>query len=153
MFMQAKPFFRTLLKRNAAAGVDGMTWAAYGKNLDANIVSLHARVQRGTYRALPSRRRMIPKSSGGERPLGIASLEDKIVQRAVVEVLNAVYETDFLGFSYGFRPQRGQHDALDALAVGICNTKVDWVIDADISDFKVVNKAADSNSALIQAVK
>jgi group II intron reverse transcriptase/maturase len=123
------------LKRDAAAGVDGVTWKAYGADLQVNLVDLHARVHRGAYRAQPSRRRMIPKADGRERPLGIASLEDKIVQRALVEVLNAIYEEEFLGFSYGFRPGRGQHDALDALAVGITRTKVRWVLDADIRAF------------------
>jgi hypothetical protein len=104
------------LKRKAAPGVDGITWEAYGEDLENKLGDLHVRLQRGAYRALPSRRRMIPKPDGRERPLGIASLEDKIVQRAVVEVLNAIYEADFLGFSYGFRPGRSQHDALDALA-------------------------------------
>ena len=96
------------LKRNAAAGVDGVTWRGYGDGLEENLSDLHARVHRGAYRALPSRRRMIPKPDGRERPLGIASLEDKIVQRAIVEVLNSIYETDFVGFSYGFRPGRSQ---------------------------------------------
>ena len=105
------------LKRNAAPGVDGVTWQDYEQDLEANIVDLHARIHRGAYRALPSRRKYIAKPDGRQRPLGIAALEDKIVQRAVVEVLNAIYEEDFLGFSYGFRPGRGQHDALDALAV------------------------------------
>jgi len=123
------------LKRDAAAGVDGVTWQAYGVDLQVNIADLHARVHRGAYRAQPSRRRMIPKADGRERPLGIASLEDKIVQRALVEVLNVIYEEEFLGFSYGFRPGRGQHDALDALAVGISRTKVRWVLDADIRAF------------------
>ena len=107
------------LKRDAAPGIDGVTWQDYGEDLEAKLVDLHSRVHRGAYRAQPSRRRMIPKPDGRQRPLGIAALEDKIVQRAVVEVLNAVYEEDFLGFSYGFRPGRSQHDALDALAVGI----------------------------------
>ena len=98
-------------------------------------MGLHEQVHRGTYRALPSRRRYIPKPDGRQRPLGIAALEDKIVQRAVMQVLNVIYVEDFLGFSYGFRPGRGQHDALDALAVGITSTKVNWVLDADISGF------------------
>src|SRR5205085_278934 len=104
---------------NAAPGVDGVTWRDYGLDLEANLRDLHARVQRGAYRAMPARRVFIPKADGRLRPLGVAALEDKILQRAVVEVLNAVYEQDFLGFSYGFRPGRSQHDALDALAVGI----------------------------------
>src|SRR5258708_34063209 len=107
------------LKRDAAPAVDGMTWDAYGEGLDARLCDLAARIRRGSYRAQPSRRVYIPKPDGRQRPLGIAALEDKIVQRAVVEVLNAIYETDFLGFSYWFRPGRGQHDALDALAAGI----------------------------------
>ena len=123
------------LKRNAAAGVDGVTWKDYEQHLEANLIDLHARVHRGAYRALPSRRKYIPKADGRQRPLGIAALEDKIVQRAVAEVLNAIYEEDFLGFSYGFRPGRGQHDALDALAVGISSTKVNWILDADVSSF------------------
>ncbi len=123
------------LKREAAPGVDGRTWQSYKQNLEVNLAELHSRIHRGTYRALPSRRRYIPKPDGRQRPLGIAALEDKIVQRAVVEVLNAIYEEDFLGFSYGFRPGRGQHDALDALAVGITRTKVNWIVDADIAGF------------------
>src|SRR5438093_8580312 len=123
------------LKRDAAPGVDGLTWQAYGQDLEANLVDLHAHVHRGAYRALPSRRKFIAKPDGQQRPLGIAALEDKIVQRAVVEVLNAVYEEDFLGFSYGFRPGRGQHDALDALAVGIGRRKVNWILDADVAGF------------------
>jgi group II intron reverse transcriptase/maturase len=123
------------LKRDAAPGVDGVTWAEYEPNLEANLVDLHARVHRGAYRALPSRRKFIPKADGRERPLGIAALEDKIVQRAVVEVFNAIYEEDFLGFSYGFRPGRGQHDALDALAVGITRTPVNWILDVDVRSF------------------
>jgi RNA-directed DNA polymerase len=119
----------------AAPGVDQMTWAEYGRNLEANLADLHARVQSGSYRAKPSRRVYIPKSDGRLRPLGVASLEDKIVQRAVVEVLNAVYEVDFRGFSYGFRPGRGPHDALDALAVGMERKKVNWVLDCDIQNF------------------
>ncbi len=123
------------LKRNAAAGVDGVTWADYEDGLEERLKDLHRRIHGGAYRAQPSRRQYIPKADGKLRPLGMAALEDKIVQRALVEVLNAVYEQDFLGFSYGFRPQRGQHDALDALAVGITRTKVNWILDADISKF------------------
>lgn len=123
------------LKRDAAPGVDGMTWAEYGDGLADRLADLHQRVHRGSYRAQPSRRTFIPKPDGRQRPLGIASLEDKIVQRAVVEVLNAIYEADFLGFSYGFRPGRGQHDALDALAVGIGSQAVNWILDADIKGF------------------
>ena len=123
------------LKKDAAAGVDGRTWHDYERNRETNLVDLHARIHRGAYRVLPSRRQYIPKSDGRQRPLGIAALEDKIVQRAVVEVLNAIYEQDFLGFSYGFRPGRSQHDALDALAVGIDRTKVNWIVDADIARF------------------
>jgi RNA-directed DNA polymerase len=125
--------YRALSPR-AAAGVDGVTWQSYGQDLEGNLRDLHTRLHRGAYRARPSRRAFIPKADGRLRPLGIAALEDKIVQRAVVEVLNAVYEVDFLGFSYGFRPGRGQHDALDALAAGILKRKVNWVIDADIRD-------------------
>ena len=112
-----------------------MTWAAYGRDLEANLRDLHARVHAGRYRPRPSRRVYIPKADGRQRPLGIASLEDKILQRAVVEVLNAIYEEDFVGFSYGFRPGRSPHDALDALTVGIEHKKVRWVLDADIRDF------------------
>ena len=120
---------------SAAPGVDGVTWRDYGLELEANLQDLHARVHRGAYRARPSRRVFIPKPDGRQRPLGVAALEDKILQRALVEVLNAIYETDFLGFSYGFRPGRSQHDALDALATGIYRKKVNWVLDADIRDF------------------
>jgi RNA-directed DNA polymerase len=123
------------LRREAAPGADGVTWSTYGENLEANLLNLHQRVHRGAYRAQPSRRRYIPKSDGKMRPLGIASLEDKIVQKAVVEILNAIYEEEFLGFSYGFRPGRGQHDALDALAVGLTKQSVGWVLDADIKGF------------------
>jgi len=119
----------------AATGVDGVTWGAYGEDLEANLRDLHARVHRGSHQASASRRVYIPKADGRLRPLGIATLEDKILQRAVVEVLNAIYEGDFLGFSYGFRPGRSPHDALDALAVGIDRKKVNWVLDADIRDF------------------
>jgi RNA-directed DNA polymerase len=124
------------LKRRAAPGVDGVTWQDYEAGLEDKLRDLHARVQRGAYRALPVRRRFIPKpGTDKQRPLGIAALEDKIVQRAVVVVLNAIYEEDFLGFSYGFRPGRGQHDALDALSVAICATQVNWILDADIRSF------------------
>ena len=123
------------LKRNAAPGVDGVTWQEYAQDLEANIGDLHARIHRGAYRALPSRRKYIAKPDGRQRPLGIAALEDKIAQRALVEVLNAIYEEDFLGFSYGFRPERGQHDALDALATPITRMKVNWILDADIRSF------------------
>ena len=123
------------IRPQAAPGVDGVTWSDYGQDLEANLQALHGRVQSGRYRAKPSRRAYIPKADGRLRPLGIAALEDKIVQRAVVEVLNAVYEVDFRGFSYGFRPGRSPHDALDALAVGIGRKRVNWVLDADIRDF------------------
>jgi RNA-directed DNA polymerase len=119
----------------ASPGVDGVTWEAYGENLRANLENLLDRVHSGAYRAKPSRRAYIPKADGRQRPLGIAALEDKIVQRAVVEVLNAIYEVDFLGYSYGFRPGRSPHDALDALAAGITRKKVNWMLDADLSDF------------------
>jgi group II intron reverse transcriptase/maturase len=123
------------LRREAAPGIDGVTWQAYGEDLDRNLTDLRDRIHRGAYRALPSRRQYIAKPDGRQRPLGIAALEDKIVQRAVVEVLNAIYEADFLGFSYGFRPGRGQHQALDALAVAIDRRPVNWVLDADIAAF------------------
>jgi group II intron reverse transcriptase/maturase len=123
------------IRPKAAPGVDGVTWSDYGRSLESNLQDLHVRVQSGRYRALPSRRVYIPKADGRQRPLGIAALEDKIVQRAVVEVLNAVYEVDFRGFSYGFRPGRGPHDALDALSVGLYRQRVSWVLDADIRDF------------------
>jgi group II intron reverse transcriptase/maturase len=123
------------LKRNAAPGVDGLTWQDYEADLEGNLGDLHARVQRGAYRALPSRRRYIPKPDGRRRPLAVTALEDKIVQRATAAVLNAIYEEDFLGFSYGFRPKRSQHDALDALAVGIASRKVNYILDADIRSF------------------
>jgi group II intron reverse transcriptase/maturase len=123
------------LSPKAATGVDGETWGSYGRDLEANLRDLHDRVHSGVYRARPSRRAYIPKADGRLRPLGIASLEDKVLQRAVVEVLNAIYEEDFLGFSYGFRPGRSPHDALDALAAGIYRQKVNWILDADIRDF------------------
>ena len=123
------------LKENAAPGVDGLTWKDYEQDLERNLEDLHARVHRGAYRALPSRRTYIPKPDGRQRPLAIAALEDKIVQRAAAAVLNAIYEEDFLGFSYGFRPGRGTHDALDALCVGIVSKKVSYILDADIRSF------------------
>src|SRR5487761_95713 len=122
------------LKREAAPGVDGLTWQEYETDLDKRLEDLHSRVHRGTYRALPSKRAYILKTDGRQRPLGIAALEDKIVQHAVGMVLSQIYEEDFLGFSYGFRPGRGTHDALDALWVGIMRKKVNWVLDADIRD-------------------
>jgi group II intron reverse transcriptase/maturase len=122
------------LSPKAAAGVDGVTWQSYGQDLEENLQDLHARLHRGAYRARPSRRVFIPKADGRPRPLGVAALEDKILQRALVEVLNAIYEMDFLGFSYGFRPGRSPHDALDALAAGMLKKKVNWVLDADIRD-------------------
>jgi group II intron reverse transcriptase/maturase len=123
------------IKRDAAPGVDGVTWETYEQDLDRRIETLHEQVQAGTYRALPSRRSYIPKEDGSKRPLAVAALEDKIVQRAVAAVLSAIYEEDFLGFSYGFRPGRSQHDALDALIVGIGSRKVNFILDADIRSF------------------
>lgn len=123
------------LKRNAAPGVDGQTWQQYGEDLEGNLKDLAKRLQRGAYRVKAVRRVYIPKPDGRQRPIGVTTLEDKIVQRATVEVLNAVYETDFKGFSYGFRPKRGAHNALDALTVGIEKRKVNWVLDADIRGF------------------
>lgn len=124
-----------LLKRTAAVGLDGVTWQEYEGRLEENIRDLQARIHRGAYRAQPSLRVWIPKPDGRQRPLGIASLEDKLVQQAVVLVLQAIYEQDFLGFSYGFRPGRSQHDALDALSVALTSRKVNWVLDADIAGF------------------
>jgi group II intron reverse transcriptase/maturase len=123
------------LKRQAAPGVDGVTWQQYGEGVEERLNDLHDRVHRGAYRAQPSRRTYIPKADGRKRPLGIAALEDKIVQQAVVTVLNQIYEEDFLGFSYGFRPGRKQHDALDALAVGLRRKKVNWILDIDVRGF------------------
>jgi RNA-directed DNA polymerase len=124
-----------LLKKGAAPGVDDVTWKEYEQGVEERIADLHGRVHRGAYRAQPSRRVYIPKPDGRQRPLGIAALEDKIVQQAVVTVLNQIYEEDFLGYSYGFRPGRGAHDALDALSAGIVTKKVNWILDADISGF------------------
>jgi RNA-directed DNA polymerase len=123
------------LKKKAAPGVDGVTWEEYEQGLEERLVDLHGRVHRGAYRAQPSRRIYIPKTDGRIRPLGIAALEDKIVQQAVVTVLNEIYEADFLGFSYGFRPGRSPHRALDALSVGIVRRRVNWILDADIRGF------------------
>jgi group II intron reverse transcriptase/maturase len=123
------------LKRDAVPGVDGMTWEIYGEGLEVRLRDLESRIHKGSYRPQPSLRAYIPKPDGRQRPLGIAALEDKIVQRAMVEVLNAIYETDFLDYSYGFRPGKGQHDALDALAVGIEYRPVNWILDADIKGF------------------
>ena len=123
------------LQRDAAPGIDGVTWRAYGENLEAKLTVLHERIHKGSYRARPAKRSYIPKADGSKRPLSIWSLEDKIVQQAVVSVLEAIYEQDFVGFSYGFRPGRGQHDALDALQAGIYRRRVSWVLDADIRGF------------------
>jgi RNA-directed DNA polymerase len=123
------------LKREAAPGVDGETWRHYGEALEENLQDLAERLKRGAYRAKPVRRVYIPKADGRQRPLGVTALEDKLVQRATVEVLNAIYETDFLGFSYGFRPGRSQHQALDALYAGLLTRKVNWVLDVDIRGF------------------
>jgi group II intron reverse transcriptase/maturase len=123
------------LKRDAAPGVDGLIWQDYEVDLESNLEDLHRRVQRGAYRALPSRRQYIPKSDGRQRPIAVCALEDKIVQRATAAVLNTIYEEDFLGFSYGFRPKRSQHDALDALVVGINTKKVNWILEVDIRSF------------------
>ena len=123
------------LKHDSAPGVDGQTWRQYGQDLEANLQDLSGRLHRGAYHAKPVQRVYIPKPDGRQRPIGIPTLEDKIVQRAAAGVLSAVYEADFMGFSYGFRPGRGPHDALDALTVGITERKVNWVLDADIRGF------------------
>ncbi len=123
------------LKRDATAGVDGETWRHYGEELEQSLQELSDRLKRGAYRAKPVRRVFIPKPDGRQRPLGVTSLEDKVVQRATDEVMNAIYEVDFLGFSYGFRPGRSPHNALDALYTGQLTKKVNWVLDADISGF------------------
>ena len=123
------------LKRKAAAGVDGVRWQAYGNGLEERLADLHGRIHRGAYRAKPSRRAWIDKADGRKRPLGIAALEDKIVQHAVVQVLNQIWEEDFQGFSYGFRPGRSQHEALDALSVAIVSKKVNYILDLDIRSF------------------
>ena len=123
------------LNKKAAPGIDGVTWEQYGVELEENLQGLHQRLHRGAYRAKPTRRAYIPKADGQKRGLGVAALEDKIVQRAVVEILNAIYEVDFLGYSYGARPGRGAHQALDALATGLRRKKVNFVLDADIRGF------------------
>ena len=123
------------LKKDAAPGVDGETWRHYEQGLESHLQDLSERLKRGAYRAKPVRRAYIPKTDGRQRPLGVPVLEDKIVQRATVDVMNAIYETDFLGFSYGFRPKRSQHRALDALYVGLLTKKVNWVLDIDIKGF------------------
>ena len=123
------------LKRNATAGVDEVTWYKYGEQLEVRLSDLHSRVQSGKYRAKPSKRAWLPKPDGRQRPIGIAVLEDKIVQQSSVWILNQIYEQDFLGFSYGFRPERSQHNALDAVWVGITQRKVSWILDADIRSF------------------
>ena len=123
------------LKRKAAPGVDGVTWQEYETGVEDRLVDLHSRVHRGAYRAMPSRRVYIEKADGRQRPLGVAALEDKIVQQAVVTILNQIYEEDFLGLSYGFRPGRSQHDALDALSYTLLKKKVNYVLDADIRSF------------------
>jgi hypothetical protein len=123
------------LKRKAAPGVDGVTWQEYESGLENRLVELHGRVHRGAYRAMPSRRVYIQKEDGRQRPLGVAAVEDKIVQQAVVTILNQIYEEDFLGFSYGYRPGRSQHDALDALSYALLKKKVNYILDADIRGF------------------
>jgi len=123
------------LRRNAAPGVDGVRWREYEEGLEDRLIDLKDRIHRGAYRAQPSRRVYIPKADGRQRPLGIAALEDKIVQQAVVTILNEIYEVDFRGYSYGFRPGRGPHQALDALHVGIQRKRVNWILDADIRGF------------------
>ena len=144
------------LKKLAAPGVDEVTWQQYGEGVEERLQDLHNRVHRGAYRAQPSRRIYIPKADGRQRPLGIAAVEDKIVQQAVVTVLSQIYEEDFLGFSYGFRPGRSQHDALDALSVGLRRKKVSWVLDLDVRGFLdrvpycplVIEKVAAANRSL-----
>ncbi len=123
------------LKRDAAAGVDGQTWQSYGQALEANLLDLSDRLARGGYRPQPVKRAYIDKADGSKRPLGVPALEDKLVQRATVEVLNAIYEQDFCGFSYGFRPARSAHNALDAVSVGVGTQRVNWILDADIAKF------------------
>src|SRR6202521_5035397 len=123
------------LERDSASGIDGVTWQAYGENLEERLTDLHDRIHKGSYRSRPARRTYIPKADGSRRPLAILCVEDKTVQKAVATVLEAIYEEDFVGFSYGFRPGRGQHDALDAIHVGILRKRVNWVLDADIQGF------------------
>ena len=134
------------LKRDAAPGVDGETWQLYGEELERNLADLCARLRRGAYRAKPVRRAYLSKEDGRQRPLGVTALEDKIAQRATVEVLNGIYETDFLGFSYGYRPGKSQHKALDALYTGLLTRKVNWVLDGDISSFLELSSQCTSDS-------
>ena len=140
------------LKKSAAPGVDGLTWAQYEKVLEANLQDLNARVHAGAYRALASRRRYIPKADGRYRPLGIAALEDKIVQAAVAAILTPVYEAEFLGFSYGFRPERGQHDALDAPAYGLGKRRINWILDAD-GRSSTANATGANHANIIKAMR
>lgn len=139
--------FRSL-QRKAAPGVDGVTWQEYETGLEDRLIDLHSRVHRGAYRALPSRRVYIEKEDGRKRPLGVAALEDKIVQQAVVTILNQIYEEDFLGFSYGFRPGRSQHQALDALSYALLKKRVNYVLDADIQGFSITSTKAGWSSSL-----
>ena len=123
------------LRRDAAAGVDGQTWQSYGQDLEGNLLDLSDRLARGGYRPQPVRRVYIDKADGSKRPLGVPALEDKLVQRAAADVLNAIYEQDFIGFSYGFRPGKSAHNALDAVSVGVSRKRVSWILDADIAKF------------------
>ena len=135
------------LKRQAAPGIDGVTWQDYAEHLETRIADLRDQIHRGTYRAQPSKRTWIPKADGRQRPLGLAALEDKIVQQATKTVLECVYEADFLGFSYGFRPGRGGHNALDALWVGLTSKKVNWVLGADIRGFSMQSTTSGCSSS------
>jgi hypothetical protein len=141
------------LKRKAAAGVNGETWQHYGENLEENLKGLHDRLKRGAYRAQPSKRSHVPKPDGRKRPIGVSALADKIAQRATATVLNAIYEHDFIGFSYGFRQERNPHNALDALYVGITKRKVNWVLDAAFVNFSTpsdTNGWSDSSGTVLQ---
>ena len=136
------------LKKSAAPGIDGVTWREYAQDFETRLQALHDRLHLGTYRAQPSKRQWIPKADGRQRPLGIAALEDKIVQAAMVTLLNQIYEVDFIGFSYGFRPGKSQHNALDALSVGLLKRKVNWLLDADIQGFSMRRRGWFQNGAL-----